>query len=189
MRELAWSPDGRRIAFTARTGPQRFVVGPVPKTGEPRARRVTTLDYRYDETGYVDRLRQVHVIAAAEDGQARCLTSVPGGVSDIAWRPDGEAIAFTADPRDDADRHPRTSIWEVPLAGGDIREIMTLAGPVKSPAYSPDGRWIAGIGVDDPDYFDDLSPTLYLGPADGSTPAVALAPDLDRPVGTGPTRT
>ena len=39
------------------------------------------------------------------------------------------------------------------------------------------------MGVDDPDYFDDLSPTLYVGPADGATPAVALAPDLDRPVG------
>jgi Tol biopolymer transport system component len=32
VRELAWSPDGRRIAFTARTDPQRFIVGPVPKT-------------------------------------------------------------------------------------------------------------------------------------------------------------
>ncbi|MCJ7709859.1 MAG: prolyl oligopeptidase family serine peptidase, partial [Chloroflexi bacterium] len=131
----------------------------------------------------VDRVRQVHVIQAADDGRARCLTGVTGGVSDIAWRPDGKAIAFTADPRDDADRHPRTSIWEVPLAGGDIREVMALAGPVKSPAFSPDGRWIAGIGVDDPDFFDDLSPTLYLGPADGAAPAVALAPKLDRPVG------
>ena len=51
------------------------------------------------------------------------------------------------------------------------------------PAYSPDGRWIAAVGVDDPDYFDDMAPTLFVGPADGSAPAVALAPDLDRPVG------
>ena len=63
------------------------------------------------------------------------------------------------------------------------REILALAGPVGRPAYSPDGRWIAAVGVDDPDYFDDLSPTLFVGPADGSAPAVALAPDLDRPVG------
>ena len=183
VRELAWSPDGGRIAFTARTDPQRFIVGPVPKTGEPRARRVTTLDWRWDETGYIDRVRQVHVVPAAEDGRARCLTSVRGGVSDIEWRPDGKAIAFTADPGEDADRHPRTSIWEVPLAGGEPREILALAGPVRAAAYSPDGRWIAGIGVDDPDFFDDLSPALYVGPADGSARAVALAPDLDRPVG------
>ncbi len=183
VRELAWSPDGRRIAFTARTDPQRFIVGPVPKAGEPRARRMTTLDYRWDETGYIDRVRQVHVVAAGEVGRARRLTSLEGGVSDIAWRPDGRAIAFTADPREHADRKPRSSIWEVPLAGGEPREILALAGPVRSAAYSPDGRWIAGIGVDDPDFFDDLSPTLYVGPADGSAGPAALAPDLDRPVG------
>ena len=186
VREIAWSPDGRQIAFTARADPQRFIVGPVPKTGEPRARRVTTLDWRWDETGYVDRLRQVYVVPVAEAGRARCLTGVPGGTSDIAWRPDGRAIAFTADPREHADRQPRTSIWEVRLAGGvegEPREILALAGPVRAAAYSPDGRWIAGIGVDDADAFDDISPTLFVGPADGSASAVALAPELDRPVG------
>jgi len=183
VRELAWSPDGRRIAFTARTDPQRFIVGPVPKTGEPRARHVTTLDWRWDETGYIDRVRQVHVVPANGRGRARRVTSLAGGISDISWRPDGKAIAFTADPRDHADRHPRSSIWEVPLAGGDPREVLALAGPVARPAYSPDGRWIAGVGVDDPDFFDEISPTLYVGPADASARAVALAPDLDRPVG------
>ena len=181
--ELAWSPDGRRIAFIAETGPQRLIVGPKPATGEPRARRVTTLDWRWDEEGYLDRRGQVHVVPAAENGRTRCLTSVPGGAAGIAWRPDGLAIAFTADPRDDADRHPRTSIWEVPLTGGEPHEVLALAGPVRSPAYSPDGRWIASIGVDDPDAFDEISPTLFVGPSDGSSAAVALAPDLDRPVG------
>ncbi len=159
------------------------MVGPKPKTGEPLARRVTTLDWRWDEEGYLDRRGQLHVIPATEGGRARCLTAVPGGASEIAWRPDGKAIAFVTDLQADADRHPRTSIWEVSLAGGDPRELLTLAGPVRLPAYSPDGRWIAGIGVDDADFFDDISPTLHLGPADGSKPAVALAPDLDRPVG------
>ena len=65
----------------------------------------------------------------------------------------------------------------------DPREILALAGPVSRPAWSPDGRWLAVIGVDDPDFFDDVSPTLFVGPSDGSGPARALAPDLDRPVG------
>ena len=190
----AWSPDGRRLAFTAETGPQRFIVGPVPDDDqEPRARRITTLDYRYDEEGYLDRRSQVHVVAAKAGAKPRRLTHVPGGVSGIAWRPDGRAIAYVADPRDDADLHPRTSIWAVtPDGGGGVGpggdfdgtgEILALAGPVRAPAYSPDGRWIAGIGVDDADHFDDLSPTLFVGPSDGSSPAVPLAPDLDRPVG------
>ena len=38
--DIAWSPDGARIAFRAQADPQRFIVGPVPKPGdkEPRSR-------------------------------------------------------------------------------------------------------------------------------------------------------
>jgi dipeptidyl aminopeptidase/acylaminoacyl peptidase len=189
---FAWSPDGRWIAFRAEVDPQRFIVGPVPGHGTPRARRITRLDYRYDEEGYLDRRCQLVVVPADGAGRSRVLTAMPSGIWGIAWRPDGRAIAVVADPRDDADRRPRPSIWEVPVpdrawrASSPIpepREIMALAGPVEKPAWSPDGRWIAGVGIDDPDHFDDLSPTLFVGPADGSAPPVALAPDLDRPVG------
>jgi dipeptidyl aminopeptidase/acylaminoacyl peptidase len=190
--DIAWSPDGGQIAFRARTDPQRFVVGPTPKPSdkdtEPRARRVTTLDYRWDETGYIDRRRQLFVVDATEGAAPRALTSLACGVDAFAWRPDGRALAVVADPREDADLWPRTSIWEVVASGGtgpmpEPREVLALAGPVARPAYSPDGRWLAAVGVDDPDFFDDLSPILFVGPADGSAPAMALEPDLDRPVG------
>jgi len=188
--ELAWAPDGRRLAFTAQADPERLLVGKRPKTGEPLARRITTLDYRYDYEGYLDKRSQVFVVDAADAARPRQLTDAAGGVTDITWRPDGAAIAFTADPRPDADLRPATSIWEVPVApapGGkgfvETREVLAVAGWARSPAYSPDGRWLAAVAVDDPDSYDDVSPTLVVGPADGSAPAVAMAPDLDRPVG------
>ena len=34
----------------------------------------------------------------------------------------------------------------MPAARGEPREILALAGRVKSPAYSPDGAWMAGVG-------------------------------------------
>jgi dipeptidyl aminopeptidase/acylaminoacyl peptidase len=180
---IAWSPDGSRIAFTAEADPERFLVGPRPATGKaPLARRVTRLDYRYDEEDSLDRRSQLFVVEAAIGAAPRRVTSVEGGVSQLAWRPDGAALAFTADPRVDADRRPRSSIWEATLDGA-VREVLSLAGPVGRPAYSPDGRWIAGVGVDDPDHFDDIAPGLFVGPGDGSGAAVAVAPDLDRPIG------
>ena len=189
-----WSPDGRWIAFTAETDPERLIVGGRAANGEPRARVVTELDYRADEVGYVDRRPQLFTVAADGSGAPRQLTSMASGVFGIpAWRPDGQALAFTADPRPDADRHPRTSIFEIQLDGageGVIastaarpREVLALAGPVRAPAYAPDGRFVVGIGVDDPDFFDDLPPTLHVAPLDGSAPPWPLAPDLDLPVG------
>ena len=196
---LAWAPDGRTIAFTADCGPQRFMVGGKPESGEPRARRVTRLDYRMDEVGYVDRVSQLHVVPADGRGRAHQLTDVDGGVSSVAWRPDGGSIAFVADPRPDSDIDPRTSIWVAEVDGTDgsrrrmgghgratghePREVLALAGPVRAPAWSPDGAWVAGIGIDVEHPSDALAPTLFVGPADASRPAVPLGPDLDRPVG------
>ena len=56
-------------------------------------------------------------------------------------------------------------------------------GGANHPAYSPDGRWLAAVGILHPHPLDDVMPGLLLGPADGSRPPVALAPELDRPIG------
>jgi dipeptidyl aminopeptidase/acylaminoacyl peptidase len=193
--EIAWSPDGRRLAFTIDAGPARFIEGPPPETGEePVARRITRIDWRMDETGHVDHWQHLHVVDARRGASPRRLTEGDWGVAGIAWSPDSRAIAFAADPRPDADLLPRTSIWsvEVPeaLAVDDgepetiePHEVLALGSAVHSPAWSPDGRWLAAIGVVDADALDDTSPELVVGPADGSAPARQLAPALDRPIG------
>jgi dipeptidyl aminopeptidase/acylaminoacyl peptidase len=202
--EIAWSPDGRRLAFTAEVDPPRFLVGPVPPTGSrrspkhprgsaaepsPRARRITRADWRWDEIGHLDRWSHLFVIEPRAGARARRVTAGDWGVSDICWSPNGRTVAFTADLGPDADTHPRPTIWAVevdaPAGYGSAapRPVLAPAGVANHPSYSPDGRWLAAIGVLEADPLDDVSPGLLLGPADGSAPPWALAPALDRPIG------
>ncbi|MBI2780775.1 MAG: S9 family peptidase [Chloroflexi bacterium] len=186
--EIAWSPDGRRLAFTLDSGPQRFIVGPEPTAGEePLARRIARIDWRWDEVGHLDHWQHLHVAEARRGAAVRQVTTGDWGVSDIAWAPGGRSIAFVSDPRPTADVAPRTSIWAVDVddSGAALRprEVLALGSAMASPAWSPDGRWLAAIGWVAADALDDTSPELVVGPADGSGPAWPIAPRLDRPVG------
>jgi dipeptidyl aminopeptidase/acylaminoacyl peptidase len=187
--ELTWSPDGRHIAFTMDVDPPRFLVGDPPAGDDaPLARRITRLDWRYDESGHLDRWSHLHVVDARRNARPRQVTQGDWGVSRIAWSPAGDEIAFSADPRPDADVRPRTSIWAVAVdasapAPAAPREVLALGGPVDRPAWSPDGRWIAAVGYVDADARDDTNPELVVGRADGTGAPIRPAPELDRPLG------
>ena len=219
--ELAWSPDGSRLAFVAGGAAARSIIGPEIKGRVVTARRITRADWRSDEIGHRDRWDQVWLVAARRGARSRQLTHGEADAKGIAWAPDCRSIAYAADPRPDADIRPRPSIWVVPTAGGEPREAIRLAGYAGSPSFSPDGRWLACIGVDIVDPLDDEQPGLFLAAVAGSPdaggagtgsagtgtdmgtaaiagtctntaaarspdalpPAIALTPDLDRPIG------
>jgi dipeptidyl aminopeptidase/acylaminoacyl peptidase len=195
--EVAWSPDGSRLALTAEVDPLRFVVGDRPAVGSkaerapklpaPTARRVDRADWRWDGTGHRDRWQ--HVFVLAPGGAPRQITRGDWGASGITWHPDGRTVAFVANLQADADLDPFTSIWAVDVDTGPRSKrsqpkcVLDAPGGASRPAYSPDGRWLAAVGVLDEWPLDDVSPGLLLGPADGSRPAWALGAELDRPFG------
>ncbi|MBA3235482.1 MAG: S9 family peptidase [Chloroflexi bacterium] len=215
--EIAWSPDGRQLAFTAEVDPPRFLVGKVApisrrtkKTGaanghaaaeepSPTARHMTRTDWRWDDEGHRDRWSHLFVIDRPGT-KPRQVTCGDYGVGDIAWHPNGQTIAFSADRGPEPDLHPRTTIWAVDVDAdaadpvdidadaahdptADPREVLAPPGWATHPAWSPDGRWIAAVGLLEAEPLDDVSPSVIVGPADGSRPPIALAPNLDRPAG------
>ena len=198
--EIAWSPDGDRLALTMDADAPRFRVGPEPRKGEtPVARRITRIDWRWDESGHVDHWSHLFVVDARRDAVPSQVTSGDWSAAGIAWAPGGGSIAFVADPRPDADLHPRTSIWTVavegsragaspaegdarPIAAAEPREVISLGGAAASPAWSPDGRWLVAVAMVDAEAKDDTSPELVVAPAAGGE-IRRLAPTLDRPIG------
>ncbi len=170
--------------------PPRFLVGPEP-TGDdqPTARRITRIDWQWDEVGAIDHWAHLFVADARRGAKPRQVTAGDWGVSKIAWSPDNRTVAFVTDQRPDADLQLKESIWAVDVDadahadGAQPREVLALGGNVDKPAWSPDGRWIAATGYVADDALDDTSPELVVGPADGSSPPWPLAPTLDRPLG------
>lgn len=181
---LTWSPDGGRLAVIGPAGDQRFSIGPEKAGAAPRVRRITRLDFRDDEAGHLTRRSHLWVVAARPNAAPRQLTRGDFDVEHAAWSPDGSRIAFSADRGPDSNIEPRSQLWVVAAAGGEIAELTSLAGDADRPAWSPDGTLIAFIGTDVADPPDHVLPALWVVPAAGGRPR-NLTAALDRGVEVG----
>lgn len=153
---LAWSPDGRSIAFLmAEPHPAPVLGTPLvhpegSKWAEP-LEVIDTLTYRVDGVGQLKPGNE-HVYAVAADGGApRQLTfGVFEDSGPLSWAADGSAVVFLARRGDNWQREAlHFGIYRVALADATLTKLTEHEGPYAGARVSPDGRHIAYSSYDD----------------------------------------
>lgn len=191
---VVYSPDAQHLLFTSEVYPDCGADDACnkkrleqEKASKVKARIYTTLLYRHWNQWEGARRRHL-LIVPVSGGPPRDLTPgtrhVPpfslGGPDDYAVSADGKEVCFVMNADPEPAISTNSDLFVVPIEGGEARKIVLNPAADKSPAYSPDGRWIAFRQQLRPGYESDRWRLAVLDRTSGRTQL--LTENLDRNV-------
>lgn len=203
VENFVWSPDSRRLALVLRDPTpeeleaaadrreERADFSNQGEAAQAKARKhkaqgpwvIDRLQTKADEIGYLDG-RRTHLYVM--DIALKRLTQLTSGDYDDsqpAWSPDSARLAFTSNRSASPDSNYNNDIWTVDAnntdKGAHLAQVTTNPGEDNSPAWSPDGQWIAYVTQTEPKLFEYATKHLGISPATGGA-AKVLTLKLDR---------
>src|SRR5712664_3763689 len=194
VNDFEWSPDSTRLVLILQDPKPEDIEAAKDKDKEKPAAKPKTpppfvidrLQFKQDTVGYLDHRRD-HLYTF--DVASKKITQITSGDFDDnepAWSPDGKSLAFTSNrSTPDPDRNFNTDIWVVSAnntdKGAHLTQITTNPGADRSPAWSPDGKWIAFVSQTDVKAIDYATQHLAVAPSAGGEEKV-LTLAFDRSV-------
>jgi len=152
-----WSPDGKQIAFYSFVHPDcpddscNAAREKAQEEDPVKARVIDHLLYRHWDT-WKEGKRNHLFVADAATGEFRDITPLLdqdfptfpwGGSGEYCFSPDGKELLVVSKPSNDEAISTNTEIWAIDIASGKMRRLTDNPAADESPAFSPDGRWLA----------------------------------------------
>ena len=188
-----WSPDSKQMVLVIQDPtPEDIAAEEAEKESKeykkPKTKRpyvIDRLQFKRDYRGYLDRRRtHLYIFDLATKALAQ-ITSGDYDDSQPVFSPDGKALAFTSNRSENPDANYNTDIWVAAADNTDkgkaLRQVTTNPGADRSPAWSPDGKWIASVSETDVKAMVYATPHLAISSAQGGSFQVLTA-KLDRHV-------
>jgi dipeptidyl aminopeptidase/acylaminoacyl peptidase len=172
--DVAWSPDGRLLAFTSRTRHERYSAESVAWQSP---RKVERLFSRLNGEDWIfDRPQHVYVVAADGTGTPRNLTPGEFQHDGVSWLRDSTGIVTSAQRHDTWDRDHASDLYIVDVPahgdadadGANVRALTMHDGQYGEASVSPDGAVVAFIGSPDPGTYPQ-NERIGILPLDGAS--------------------
>ena len=174
-----WSADGRGIVCQFRKKDEEAI-----ERGEDEqkkklgivARHITSLQYKFDGTGYLPQEKWHIWTVDTTNGETQQLTTGIYNETEPRWSPDGQQILFISNRSDDpAQEVDADDLYLVPATGGEMQLVETRYCRKILPSFSEDGQWIAYLGAEQSGRFYQNN-SLYIVPAAGGDSRNLSAP-------------
>jgi dipeptidyl aminopeptidase/acylaminoacyl peptidase len=144
-KEVAWSPDGKQIAFVSSTPGEAAAEA----NGDPRV--ITRYLYKPDAgeglTRFNDNQRLHIFVVDIGTKQVRQLTQGNYDEHSIDWSPDGKQLVFASNREPNQDEFFNYDLFTLQLADNSIHRLTATEYCEYDPRWSPDGKSIVYRGT------------------------------------------